>query len=85
MKDKSIIIGPPFSIAELANMSDVFDFTKFLPRTFADAEKQWCIHLLGNGDLTSPVYFNQDSTHEENGKSGYSNCNTFQKCRAHGR
>ena len=39
MKDKSVIIGPPFSIAELADISDVFDFTKFLPRTFADAEK----------------------------------------------
>jgi hypothetical protein len=30
-----------------------------------DTEKQWCRHLLRNGNLASPVYFNQNSTGQD--------------------
>lgn len=30
-----------------------------------DTEKQWCSHLLGNGGLATPVYFNQDRNGED--------------------
>jgi hypothetical protein len=30
-----------------------------------DTEKQWCRHLLGNGTLTAPVYFNQNYERKE--------------------
>jgi hypothetical protein len=30
-----------------------------------DTEKQWYSHLLGNGGLTTPVYFNQDRNGED--------------------
>jgi hypothetical protein len=33
-----------------------------------DTEKQWCRHLLENGNLSSPVYFNQECTNEDNRK-----------------
>jgi len=47
----------------------------------ADTEKQWCRHLLRNGNLSSPVYFDQDYTDQDNGKPGYSNYNSFQQCK----
>ena len=31
-----------------------------------DTEKQWCRHLLGNGNLAAPVYFNQNCNGEDN-------------------
>ena len=43
-----------------------------------DTEKQWCRHLLENGNLSSPVYFNQDCTEQDNRKPGFSNYNPFQ-------
>jgi hypothetical protein len=43
-----------------------------------DTEKQWCRHLLENGNLFSPVYFNQEYTNEDNGKPSLSNYNPFQ-------
>jgi hypothetical protein len=36
-------------------------------------EKQWCRHLLRNGNLDSPVYFNQDCSDQDNRKSGFPN------------
>jgi succinate dehydrogenase/fumarate reductase-like Fe-S protein len=36
-------------------------------------EKQWRRHLLGNGDLSSPVYFDQDSSDQDNRESGFPN------------
>jgi hypothetical protein len=35
-----------------------------------DTEKEWRRHLLGNGDLSSPVYFNQDHTDQVNREPG---------------
>jgi hypothetical protein len=47
-----------------------------------DTEKQWCRHLLGNGNLSSPVYFDQDYTDQDNRKPGFSHYNSFQQCKA---
>jgi hypothetical protein len=38
-----------------------------------DTEKQWCRHLLRNGNLGSPVYFDQDCSDQDNRKSGFPN------------
>jgi hypothetical protein len=46
-----------------------------------DTEKQWRRHLLGNGDLSSPVYFDQDCSDQDNGKPGLSNYTPFQQCK----
>jgi hypothetical protein len=46
-----------------------------------DTEKQWRRHLLGNGDLSSPVYFDQDCNDQDNGKPGLSNYTPFQQCK----
>jgi len=40
-----------------------------------DTEKQWCRHLLENGNLFSPVYFNQEYTDQDNRKPSPSNHN----------
>ena len=42
-----------------------------------ETEKQWRLHLLGNGNLTSPIYFNEHCTSQDNIKSGFSNQNLF--------
>jgi hypothetical protein len=47
-----------------------------------DTEKQWRRHLLGNGDLSSPVYFDQDCTDHDDGKPGFPNYNPFQQSKA---
>jgi hypothetical protein len=44
-----------------------------------DTEKQWCRHLLENGDLGSPVYFDQDCSEQDNSRSGFSNSNFTKK------
>jgi hypothetical protein len=38
-----------------------------------DTEKQWCRHLLRNGNLDSPVYFDQDCSDQDHKKSGFPN------------
>jgi hypothetical protein len=38
-----------------------------------DTEKHWCIHLLENGNLSSPVYFDQHCTNQDNREPGLSN------------
>jgi hypothetical protein len=45
----------------------------------ADTEKQWCRHLLRNGNLSSPVDFDQDYTDNDNRKSESYNYNPFQR------
>jgi hypothetical protein len=45
----------------------------------ADTEKQWCRHLLRNGNLSSPVDFDQDHTDNDNRKSESYNYNPFQR------
>jgi hypothetical protein len=47
-----------------------------------DTEKQWCKHLLGNGNLSSPVYFDQDWSSKDNREHSFSNSNPFQQCKA---
>ena len=44
-----------------------------------DTEKQWCRHLLENGNLSSPVYFNQECTNEDNRKPCLPNHNLFRQ------
>ena len=38
-----------------------------------NTEKQWCRHLLGNGNLGSPIYFDQDCSNQDDRKSGFPN------------
>jgi hypothetical protein len=47
-----------------------------------DTEKQWCRHLLGNGNLSSPVYFNQDYTDQDNREPGFLNHNPLPEYKA---
>jgi hypothetical protein len=47
-----------------------------------ETEKQWRLHLVGNGNLTSPVYFNEDRTNQDNRKSGFSNHYLFEQHKA---
>jgi hypothetical protein len=47
-----------------------------------DTEKQWCRHLLRNGNLSSPVYFNQDYTDQDNREPGFLNHNPLPEYKA---
>ena len=47
-----------------------------------ETEKQWRLHLLENGDLTCPIYFNEDCTNQDNRKSSFSNYNLFEQHKA---
>jgi len=38
-----------------------------------DTEKHWCTYLLENGNLSSPVYFDQHCTNQDNREPGLSN------------
>jgi hypothetical protein len=38
-----------------------------------DTEKHWCRHLLENGNLASPVYFNQDCSDKDDRRSEFLN------------
>jgi hypothetical protein len=47
-----------------------------------DTEKQWRRHLLENGDLSSPVYFDQDCSNQDDRKPGFPNYNNpYQRCK----
>jgi cell division protein FtsB len=45
----------------------------------ADTEKQWCRHLLRNGNLSSPVHFDQAYLDNDNRKPESYNYNPFQR------
>jgi hypothetical protein len=47
-----------------------------------DTEKQWRRHLLENGDLSSPVYFDQDCSNQDDRKPGFPNYNNpYPRCK----
>jgi seryl-tRNA synthetase len=55
---------------KILNLSPcILDYTVNFGMT--DTEKQWRRHLLRNGNLESPVYFDQDCSNEDNRKIGF--------------